>query len=171
MESLLDRIDSCPDLPTIPAVALKIVSLCRESDADLDQLARLISLDPGMVLRVLRTANSCLFPRSPKVTSVKRATVRLGLKMTRMSVLSFSLLASTLKDAPAAFDLQCFWKHALVTANTARAKRAPAKKALAPGKKALAPGKKAPAARRVSCQRRPKVASPARTSQPRMTAL
>ena len=52
-----------------------------------------------------------------------------------------------------------------------RPKRAPAKKALAPAKKALAPGKKAPAARRVSCQRRPKMASPARTSQPRMTAL
>ena len=119
MDSLLERIDRCPDLPTIPAVALEIVSLCQASDTDIDQLASLISLDPAMVARILRTANSCLFANAPRATTARRAVIRLGLKMTRMTVLSFALVSSTIESHPESFDFEDFWKHALATANGA----------------------------------------------------
>lgn len=119
MDSLFERIDECPDLPTIPAVALEIVSLCQKPDTDVDQLSSLIALDPAMVARVLKTANSCLFANAPRATSARRAVVRLGLKMTRMTVLSFALVSSTIESHPESFDFENFWKHALAGANGA----------------------------------------------------
>ena len=120
MTDLLDKIKECTDLPAIPAVVLQIVSLCSKVDADLDKVATLISADPAMAARILRIANSCLFARAPKVTAVRRAVVRLGLKMVRMTVLSFALIQRTRQDAPPSFDFQRFWNHALLTANSAR---------------------------------------------------
>ncbi len=121
MTDPLDRIRDCTDLPAIPAVVLEIVSLCSRVDANLDKIASLISADPAMAARILRIANSCLFARAPKVTAVRRAVVRLGLKMVRMTVLSFALVQRTRQDAPPSFDFQRFWSHALLTANAAKA--------------------------------------------------
>jgi len=120
MADALEKIKGCSTLPAVPAVVLEIVSLCTHVDADLDQIASLINTDPAMAARILKIANSCLFARAADVTSVERAMVRLGLRMVRMTVLSFALLQETLRNPPPSFDFQRFWKHALITANTAK---------------------------------------------------
>lgn len=83
----------CPSLPTLPAVALKILEIARTPDATLHDYARAVEYDPALTAQLISVANSVYFIRStqPVETSLE-ATQRLGLDATLATVLSFSLL-------------------------------------------------------------------------------
>lgn len=83
----------CSSLPTLPAVALKILEIARTPDATLHDYAQAIEYDPALTARLIAVANSVQFIHSsqPVDTSLE-ATQRLGLDATLATVLSFSLL-------------------------------------------------------------------------------
>ncbi len=120
-ETLLELLHSSENLPTVPAVAVKILELCKDPNADFAELASVISADTAMTAKILRIANSSLFGGRSKITSVQQALVRLGLKVTRMTALGFSLAGEMETKAPATFDMDYFWRHTLTTAAAARA--------------------------------------------------
>src|SRR5208337_1781942 len=78
------------------------------------------SADPAIVAKLLRMANSAYFGTRKKVTSVNESVVRMGLKVTRMTVLGFSLEADISRKVPESFEIDRFWRHALTTAVGAR---------------------------------------------------
>ena len=51
---LEQKIRNCNALPTLPAAAVKILHLLRDSDADIGDLADVIATDPALAARVLR---------------------------------------------------------------------------------------------------------------------
>ena len=107
-------------LPTTPAVAVRVISLCGDPDVRLPRLVSCISADTALTAKLLRTANSSLFASRTKITSVHSAVVRLGLKVTRVATLAFSLATEIQRKPPTDFDIERFWRHALTTASAAR---------------------------------------------------
>lgn len=67
-------------LPVFDRTALKIQKELAKEDADMQLIERMISVDPAMAGQVLRLANSSFFKGLSKVTSVRNAMVRLGVK-------------------------------------------------------------------------------------------
>jgi len=112
---VLEAVRSCRELSTFPSITAGIVSLCQRPDADIDDIASLIGTDPALAAKILKIANSALFACGTPIMGLRRAVVRLGLRMTRMVVMSFALASSTYENAPRSFDFERFWKHALVT--------------------------------------------------------
>jgi len=107
-------------LPTVPAVALQIMVTCRDPNVDFKGLASLVSADPALTARMLRMANTSAFRGRRKVSSIRNALGRLGLRQTRALVLGFALASELERKIIPGFDTRHFWRYALTTSHAAR---------------------------------------------------
>jgi diguanylate cyclase (GGDEF)-like protein len=118
--SLLAQVLTSDSVPVVPVVAAKVLASSRNPDVNFERLEEMISADPALVAKLLRMANSAYFGSRKKVTSINESIVRMGLKVTRMMVLGFSLEADISRKVPESFQIERFWRHALTTATGAR---------------------------------------------------
>lgn len=79
-------------LPSLPEIALRIKKAVEESEADIEQIGKIVELDPAISTRLIKVANSPLTRGINPIHSMRDVIVRLGLKMTRNLVLSFSMV-------------------------------------------------------------------------------
>ena len=117
--ALLEKVCSSKTLPSVPVVVANILTLCRDPEVNFAKLAEMTSANPALVAKLLRMANSAFFSGSHKVSSVDAAVVRMGLKVTRIAVLGFSLETEICGKVPQEFNIERFWRHALTTASAA----------------------------------------------------
>ncbi len=111
------RLQKCATLPTLPAVAMKVVELCQSLEPSISQVAEVITTDPALAARVLRMSNSPMFGLRQPVSKVSHAISMLGLNTVRTMALSLSL-AQTMKGKQRWFPT--FWKRSVLTATAAR---------------------------------------------------
>ncbi len=98
------------DLPTIPAIVSKVVSMLDNQDANPDEIADLILSDQVLAARVIRVVNSPLYRTTNQISSVKRALLFIGFKSVREMILtSYFVEGFKQKDQP--FDMKMFWMH------------------------------------------------------------
>ena len=107
------------DLPSLPAVAVEVLNLCRREEVTLDDLAAVVAVDPALAAKLLRYSNSSLFNLGSQVTTLPRAMLVLGLKSVQLMALSFSL-ADSLPRAGHGFDYDTFWRRSLALAVAGR---------------------------------------------------
>lgn len=94
--ALLDRLNvGRAALPMLPAVAQMALQLVNNPDTNMAEFARLVEKDPPIAARFLSVANSALYSRGRKVTSLEEAVMRLGLYACR-DLLMQVVYASTL---------------------------------------------------------------------------
>lgn len=98
------------DLPTIPTIVSKVVSLLDDHDANPDEIADLILSDQVLAARVIKVVNSPLYRTNNPIPSVKRALLFLGFTSVREMILtSYFINAFKMKKQP--FDMKIFWMH------------------------------------------------------------
>jgi diguanylate cyclase (GGDEF)-like protein len=112
------RLELCSTLPTLPAVAVRVLQLCQSDDLDLKQIANTISQDPALSAKVLRLVNSPVFALRQEVRTVPHALALLGVNAVRTLALSFSLVRDLRKGQQA--GLQTYWKRSIVSGVAAR---------------------------------------------------
>lgn len=118
---LVARIRQCPNLPTLPTIAVQVLELAQSPEADIAEIARLISKDPALAGKILRTVNSSFYARSQPVATISHALVMLGLQSVRTLVLGFSLVSNLSKAKPNGFKHLDYWKRSIYSATAARA--------------------------------------------------
>ncbi|MCB0825330.1 MAG: HDOD domain-containing protein [Armatimonadetes bacterium] len=106
-----------PDLPTIPAAAIKVMRETEKSDASATSVAKILTTDQSLSARVLRLANSSFYGMSRKVENLSEAVVILGMR----SVKNLAVVASTypyMSRAVTGYALEpgAMWEHACGTA-------------------------------------------------------
>ena len=112
------RLERCSTLPTMPAVAVRVLNLCQSEDLDLKQIADAICQDPALSAKVLRLVNSPAFGLRQEVRTVPHALALLGLNAVRTLALSFSLVRDLRKGQQS--GLQAYWKRSIIAAVAAR---------------------------------------------------
>src|SRR5882724_955525 len=117
---LLDRVRECPGLPSMPAVAMRILQLTQTPDFELPELARTLSKDPALSSRILRTVNSSFYGNGQTVSTISQALVLLGHQGVRTLVIGFSVCGSAGKLQSTAFDRTTYWRRAIYSATAAR---------------------------------------------------
>ena len=117
VEMILSNIDR---LPTLPAVATRLLMVSSAEDVDLEEVIGLIESDPSMsatILSMCRTADKGL---GDKITTVRRAVIMLGLEAVQVAALSvhvYNQLESESDDPDSmVFDRPGFWVHSLAVA-------------------------------------------------------
>jgi HD-like signal output (HDOD) protein len=118
-DALLERIWSNPLLPSPPTLALQIVEKSRQANCTVQEIGTLLSQDPALCGKVLKTLNSSLYALSQPVTSLGRAVTILGLKPLRSLVLGLTLPAIQSRMT-ADEGLRNYWKESVAGAITAR---------------------------------------------------
>ncbi len=78
-------------LPSLPEIALRIKKAVEQSEIDIEHISKIMELDPAISTRLIKVANSPLTRGANPIHSMRDVIVRLGLKMTRNLVLSFSV--------------------------------------------------------------------------------
>ena len=79
---LEQRLRYCHNLPTLPGVALRIIGLANNPDSDLAEVAKVIAMDPVLVVKLLKVANSPLYGLRRKSENLRQAITLLGLNAT-----------------------------------------------------------------------------------------
>jgi len=108
------KLPGLKSLPPFPAVALKLLTIISDEDADFREVSRLITADTALSSQVIRMANSALFGFSQEVTSVMRALSLLGANRVRDMLVTVALKNyMSPGDSPVLRDC---WRHGLAAA-------------------------------------------------------
>ena len=119
-DELIQRIRQCPNLPSLPAIAMQVLELAQKPDADIAEIARIICKDPAMSSKLLRTVNSSFYGRSQHVSTISHALVILGLQSVKTLVLGFSLVTNLSKNKGKGFKHITYWRRSIFAATAAR---------------------------------------------------
>ena len=83
------------DLPTLAPVAVEVLRLADDDRASLEDIADVISRDPGLAAQLLKVANSPMYGMGGDVASLGRAASILGLRTVKLLSLSFAVVTET----------------------------------------------------------------------------
>ena len=100
-------------LPSPKGIALAVMNVSSQPNANAQDIARLVQADPAMAGRILRYANASNAGRMRHIVSLGQAVTFLGLFRVRQIVLGFSLLDQYRKGTCAAFDYTAYWESSL----------------------------------------------------------
>ncbi|MEX0830696.1 MAG: GGDEF domain-containing protein [Nitrospirales bacterium] len=109
------KLNACPNLPSPPIIAVQIIELANDPDSDFKKIIQLLSCDPALSSKILRIANSPLYPYVKKVENLHQALMVLGLNATISLALSFSLVQSLKTKKGKGLDHTLYWKRALLS--------------------------------------------------------
>jgi diguanylate cyclase (GGDEF)-like protein len=109
------------DFPSPAGVAAQVVEVANDPEADLGRISQVISLDPAMSAKMLRSANSPFYGQRRKSQNLRQAIMVLGLNATIALALGFSLVKTFEQQTPSGIDYPSFWRRALLSAIAARA--------------------------------------------------
>ncbi len=115
---LLAKIYSQVDeLPTLPVVLPKLLSLMGDEKTSATHIADAISHDPSLTSKIIKVANSAYYGFSQEISSLERAIPLLGFNMVRSLALSIGVIDGlpSGKDSPY-FSREGLWIHGLAAA-------------------------------------------------------
>src|SRR5260370_6559098 len=126
MSAVIDykrKIYAIRDLPTLPVIARKVMTLADDDTAGPEKLATIISSDQALSARVLSLANSAYYGHRAKISTIKHAMVLIGMNMLKQLSLSVLVCGTIGRGGK---DRAQFWKHSFATATASKmiAKRA-----------------------------------------------
>jgi HD-like signal output (HDOD) protein len=99
-------------LPSLKSVLSELESLTQKSRLRLDEVTRLVQVDQGMSLRVLRMANSVYYAPAEPILDVQDAILYIGLSTFRSAVASTRCIEKTCHIKQSILDWKEFWTHA-----------------------------------------------------------
>lgn len=116
VELILQQLE---ELPTLPAIAIKVLEVTGREDSSALDVVRLISSDQSLTTRVLQLVHRADMGVRGEVNTVERAVVLLGFAAIRSAVLAVSIFETFRPNKPADaahFSREEFWKHSVAVA-------------------------------------------------------
>lgn len=113
---IMERIDGCDELKGMSPAVTQVLKLTGSSRCSIEQVAKVISTDHAIALKVLKLANSAVYTRGEPVDSVHLAVSRIGLGQIRQTVLNLAVIDqfSATGGCDAIHPGQ-FWEHGIAT--------------------------------------------------------
>ena len=104
------------NLPSPPAVAVKILNTVRSKECSLDDLEKIISADPALTGKMLRIANSAFYSLPNEVSNIHRALSILGTNVIKNIALSFVIADDMRGEENTSFNFEYFWRRSVTAA-------------------------------------------------------
>ncbi len=102
-------------LPPFPGVAHRVLGLAGQEDASIEELGKLVQMDPSFSAELLRYANSALFGSRREVKSLPRAIVVVGIDRLK-TVATFIAMDRMVRSSVSSAGLRKVWVHTVATA-------------------------------------------------------
>lgn len=107
-------------LPTLPGVAMQIITVINDMEAGVDELVRVLQRDPALAAKILRVANSPIYGSRRGVENLQQAVVMLGARAAHSLSLSFLLVSALKLQSTGALDYALYWRRSLLAASAAK---------------------------------------------------
>ncbi|MEJ2202013.1 MAG: HDOD domain-containing protein, partial [Desulfuromonadaceae bacterium] len=117
---VLKKVLQADVLPTLPAVAARLLSIASKEETTMTDIADLVSMDVALSAKVLKVVNSAYYSFPQSNGSIHKAVSVLGTNAVRSLVLSFSLLNINRRGSDDPFDYEIFWNRSLATGVAAK---------------------------------------------------
>ena len=118
MQALIKKkLEQIDEIPTLPSVAIEIISLAQSPNVQMNKLSEVIHRDPPLAARVLRAANSAYYRRGDiEIETIQRAVLMLGLNEIVNLTSSISVFSAFPTNAQDTQSLRfAFWNHCVAT--------------------------------------------------------
>jgi HD-like signal output (HDOD) protein/nitrogen-specific signal transduction histidine kinase len=120
-KSVIDRISTLKDLPSLPHILVKLMEACQDENGCLGDIAAILTNDPSLCTKVLRLVNSAYYGLGGKVESIDQAVAYLGTNAVKnIAICSSVYQVFNSRKGSNAFDLKVFWWHSLKCALLSR---------------------------------------------------
>ncbi|NOX19950.1 MAG: diguanylate cyclase [Nitrospirae bacterium] len=106
-------------LPSLPAIAVKILQAVKRDKQSFEDLGKIISSDPALTAKILSFANSSYFSLPYKVDSLEKAVGIIGTDALKNIALSFVIVKNFKDSKKNGFDYELFWKRSITAAVSA----------------------------------------------------
>jgi len=110
----------CRNLPSPPAIAVRLIELAQDPETDIASAADVIALDMALSARMMRIANSPLYASRRRIENLSQALTMLGLNATLQLALGFSLSRALRDDERQSQLLDAVWRRGILSALGAR---------------------------------------------------
>lgn len=111
------NLEDVSEVPSFPPVMAKLLELCSDESASIDDLSRLVKTDPGISARIMRVVSHALYGRRQKITDVSEAVLHLGFDEVKKLALGVTVFENMFKTGrQRQFDRRFFWRHCLCVA-------------------------------------------------------
>lgn len=111
---VLKRVERAGELRALSPTVTQVLKLTGNSRCSVELVAKAISQDHAIALKIMKLANSSIYTRGEPVDSVHKAVVRIGIERIRQAVLNISVVE---RFSAAAFDqflsTEQFWEHSI----------------------------------------------------------
>lgn len=101
------------DLPSPPAVMLKVIHMAANTDVGMEKLAQVVGTDQAFAAELIRIANSPFYGAHAQVATTTRAMMMMGLRYVRNLAITFSAREVMRNSGFGADVLADFWEQAL----------------------------------------------------------
>ncbi len=116
----LRLLSSIRNLPSMPVVMLEVSKLLSNPMTSASDLGKVISMDQGLVAKILTVANSPLYGIPRRVSTIEFAIVILGFDHIKNIVMALSMIEAFKKHDGKNWDNAAYWVHSLMTASAAK---------------------------------------------------
>lgn len=110
-------LDLCTTLPSLPAIALKIIDAGKEPDITNEDILAIISLDPSLSAKLLKVANSSLYSQPREINNLNQAIMLLGSNAVLTIALCFTLPLIIKGNSKSHAN---YWKRSILAASIAK---------------------------------------------------
>ena len=102
-------------IPALPQIVVQLLNMLDDPDADISDIAKIMSKDPGLGAQILRTVNSAFYSLNNRIGDINRAITILGFREVKNVILANSV-SKSFKNFKGIADIKIddFWKHSLV---------------------------------------------------------
>jgi putative nucleotidyltransferase with HDIG domain len=107
-------------IPTLPVVSQKILSVLSDENVAMKEVASLIERDQALAVKILKVANSSFYGTLSKVSSIDHALVVLGIGEVRSILMAFSVHNFFSDSRGNGFDRTRFWMHSIICSQVAK---------------------------------------------------
>lgn len=108
------------DLPTLPVVIDRIISVASDESTTTEELAEIISYDQGMTNKLLKLANSIYYSQKTKVDTIKRSITVIGFDEIIGIALGMGILSSFTDKSGLGLDMKALWIHGIGVATISK---------------------------------------------------
>lgn len=116
-QALRQKVSETKELPAMPHISQKLIALRDNPDADIQSLANIISIDPGLTGKLIRYATSPFFGYGGKIDSIETAISNvLGFDKALHMALAFDTGNAFQVPLKGPIGLQAIWRQSLYCA-------------------------------------------------------
>jgi putative nucleotidyltransferase with HDIG domain len=120
-DEAFERVSACTELATFSRSYAEISHLARDGSSNSKKLATVISKDPALAAKILKTVNSCFYALTREIGTIEDAVVVLGFGEVERLSLAISVINKFSAQRRHAGDLNQLWRHCLVCGVAAEA--------------------------------------------------